>query len=119
MPRNWYDPPVDDGAPDPFAIDRPVKVIGWRPNQGENPRLVGHCDISFDGIIVLGIPIFLSDDGTLGAGTPATPWMEGGRQKVLAGRPRWNPMIDFADLDARDRWQTAIRGALEAHGVKP
>jgi hypothetical protein len=38
---------------------------------------------------------------------------------VLGGRRRWNPMMNFADHAAYDRWQDAIRPALEAHGVKP
>jgi hypothetical protein len=93
-------------------------LVTWRKWEGENPKLAGHCDINFGGITILGIPVFLNNDGTWAVGVPATPKLDGeGRVKLRYGRAQYFPVIGFETDRDRERWTNAVLGALMSAGI--
>jgi hypothetical protein len=97
-----------------------AKLIAFRP--WDRPgSLRGHADIDFAGWQVMRVPIFVRGDGSLSVGSPSAAEVDGdGRQRLgEGGKKQYWPLIRFRDRDARQRFERAVLGALDAAGVVP
>jgi hypothetical protein len=102
------------------ARPAPCRLASWTPWHQPNPSLVGHCDVVFaGGWRINGVPVFRRGDGSWSAGAPTSPQIDrDGRQRTdLAGKRLYSPLLQFETAQARERWQSAVLGALAAAGI--
>jgi hypothetical protein len=120
MPR-FADP--DPDRPIPPATrrsDGQARLLNYRP-WSRPGSLIGHADVAFGSLQILRIPLFRKADSTVGVGVPSCPELgpDGRVRTDDSGKRLYWPLVTFADADARERWQRAVLGALDAAGVTP
>jgi hypothetical protein len=118
-------PPNDDLARRPppdrplsTQLQRPARVVTWKPWLYENSSLIGHASISFNGWVVNEIPVFRKA-GSLSVGTPSIPKLGPDGRVLLKsdGKKFYDKLIQFEPGDAHERWQRLCLGALADAGV--
>jgi hypothetical protein len=94
--------------------------VEWKPWPFDNPSLIGHATIAFaGGWVINAIPVFKRSDGSISAGVPSLPTLDGeGRVKLKPdGKRDYHAVISFESGEARERWQRLVLGALDAAGI--
>jgi hypothetical protein len=100
--------------------DRQCRLIEWKPWPFDNPSLIGHATVAFQGgWVVSSVPVFRTANGGLSVGTPSMPQLDAeGRVKLKPdGRRDYKPVISFETAEGRGRWQRLILAALVDAGV--
>jgi hypothetical protein len=93
----------------------PPRVLAWR--ELHKNSLVGFATVQFgSGLIVAEIPIFIAGSRAW-ASPPARPWVDSDGALVLdekTGRPRYLPVLRFANHGVRSSWSKQVLAALKA-----
>jgi hypothetical protein len=88
-----------------------ARLLDWRPL--EKNTLRGFCKVQFSsGLIVAEIGIHIAGSRAWAA-PPSRPWIKD-NATVLddKGKPKWQPLIDFATHGVRSSWSNQVLGAL-------
>jgi hypothetical protein len=94
------------------------RLVQWRPWKGDNPHLVGHADVSFNGLVIHSVPIFLTREGTWSVGFPTAAQIDAeGKIKLKDGKRQYASVVSVESYEAKERWQSAILRALYAAGI--
>src|SRR4051812_6000377 len=97
-----------------------ARLVEWKPRPASSSSLLGHATVDFTGWLVHRVPIFRRGDGSLSAGTPSAPELDGeGRQRERDGKRQYWPVLTFANTEAKQRWERAVLAALDAGGIVP
>ena len=88
-----------------------ARLLDWRPVQRNT--LLGFARVQFgSGLIVSEIAIHVAGSRAW-AQPPARAWIEDNKLILTeTGRPRWQPIIDFANHGVRASWSRQVLAAL-------
>jgi len=89
-----------------------ARLLDWRPVQRNS--LIGFAQVQFgSGLIISEIAVHVAGS-RVWAQPPARPWIEENKLILTeTGKPRWQPIIDFANHGVRASWSRQVVAALK------
>jgi hypothetical protein len=93
-----------------------LRILSWRPWRNEAGTVLGFISAELpSGMIVHGLKLMIGPAGKHWIATPATkrgPPPPGEAEPTDGGKPAWDPIIEFASREVRDRFNAVILAAL-------
>jgi hypothetical protein len=88
-----------------------VRILSWRPWRNDAGTVLGFISAELpSGMIVNGLKLMVGPKGKPWVACPATK-----REVPDGGKPVWDPTIEFASREVRDRFGAVILTALRAY----
>jgi hypothetical protein len=85
-----------------------ARIISWRPWRNPAGTVLGFLSAQMpSGLVIHGLKLMIGPAGKHWVAMPATK-----REAADGGKAAWDPIIEFADREARDRFGAGILAAL-------
>ena len=101
----------------PKPLARQVRITRFHEYRNPAGSLLGFFAVELpSGMVIHGLKLMVGPKGRRFVGMPDAKRRDRDDQPVLdeAGKPVWDPVVEFTDRAARDRFSTLVLGALRA-----